>query len=165
MPLTNKQILFCQEYVVDLNATAAAIRAGYSKKSAKVIGSENLTKPDIKDKIEELMLDKRIYSNLSEDLILKELQSLGFYSIKTFVNEDNTIKNLSDLSVDQLRPVVGIKVKVTTTRIGEDVTATDVTTELKLADKRATLIDLGRHLGIFDKDNKQKVLKITVKRK
>jgi len=63
--LTAKQRLFCHEYLVDLNATQAAIRAGYSEKTAKVIGSENLTKPDIlefinkakEERIEEVKVD------------------------------------------------------------------------------------------------------------
>jgi len=53
LPLTAKQKRFCQEYLIDLNATQAAIRAGYSEKTAKVIGQENLTKPDIKKYIEQ----------------------------------------------------------------------------------------------------------------
>ena len=64
-PLTAKQKLFCHEYLIDLNATQAAIRAGYSKKTAKAIGSENLTKPDIleyinkakEERIEEVKVD------------------------------------------------------------------------------------------------------------
>jgi phage terminase small subunit len=164
MELTNKQLRFCEEYVVDLNATEAAIRSGYSKKTAKQIGSENLSKLAIKDKIEELMLQKRVSSQLTEELIVDELKSLGFYSIKTFINRDNTIATLSDLTTEQLRPVVGIKIKETYTTIG-DVTTKDVTTELKLADKRGALVDLGRHIGIFDKDNKQKAIKIKVTRK
>ena len=51
--MTEKQKRFCIEYLIDLNATQAAIRAGYSKKTAKVIGQENLTKPDIKKYIEQ----------------------------------------------------------------------------------------------------------------
>ena len=45
--MTPKEIKFCQEYLIDLNGTQAAIRAGYSKRSAKEIASENLTKPII----------------------------------------------------------------------------------------------------------------------
>ena len=55
MKLTDKQKRFCEEYIVDCNATQAAIRAGYSKKTAKSIGQENLTKPDLQNYIAELM--------------------------------------------------------------------------------------------------------------
>lgn len=53
MKLTEKQKRFCDEYLIDLNATQAAIRAGYSKKTAKIIGNENLTKPYLKNYIEQ----------------------------------------------------------------------------------------------------------------
>ena len=56
--LTNKQKMFCKEYLKDLNATQAAIRAGYSKKTAEVIGFENLRKPKINEQIQKEM-DKR----------------------------------------------------------------------------------------------------------
>ena len=55
MALTDKQEMFCREYLVDLNATQAAIRAGYSDKTARSVGNENLTKPDIEKRIQELM--------------------------------------------------------------------------------------------------------------
>lgn len=51
--MTEKQKRFCLEYLIDMNATQAAIRAGYSKKTARSVGNENLTKPDIKNYIEE----------------------------------------------------------------------------------------------------------------
>ena len=52
--MTEKQKRFCDEYLIDLNAAQAAIRAGYSKKAAKQVGSENLTKPDLKKYIKDL---------------------------------------------------------------------------------------------------------------
>lgn len=55
MALTDKQELFCLEYMKDLNATQAAIRAGYSKNAAKEIGHENLTKPHIRARIDEML--------------------------------------------------------------------------------------------------------------
>ena len=56
--LTAKQQRFCDEYLIDLNATQAAIRSGYSKKTARVIGNENLTKPAVKEYIEKRMSEK-----------------------------------------------------------------------------------------------------------
>ena len=52
--LTDKQQRFCEEYVIDLNGTQAAIRSGYSSKTARSISNENLTKPDIREYISEL---------------------------------------------------------------------------------------------------------------
>ena len=56
--LTAKQRRFCDEYLIDMNAAQAAIRAGYSKKTAKQIGQENLTKPDLQEYIAERMKQK-----------------------------------------------------------------------------------------------------------
>lgn len=152
--LNPKQLRFCEEYVIDLNATQAAIRAGYSKKTAKEMGSENLTKPNIKSKVEELQEDIRRRSALTADMVVEELRDLAFYSIKDFINADNTIKKLSTLSRVKLKPVVGIKVKETITTVGKKIIK-EVTTELKLSDKRASVVDLGRHTGIFKEDNEQ----------
>jgi len=58
MSLSDKQKRFCEEYILDLNATQACIRAGYSKDTAKSIGCENLTKPDLQKFIKELQEDK-----------------------------------------------------------------------------------------------------------
>lgn len=57
--MTNKQEMFIKEYLVDLNATQAAIRAGYSEKTAKDIACENLAKPYIKEAIEKAIKDRR----------------------------------------------------------------------------------------------------------
>ena len=74
--LTAKQQRFCDEYLIDLNATQAAIRAGYSEKTAKVIGCENLTKPDIKKYIEERMEEKEKNLIADQDEVLKYLTSV-----------------------------------------------------------------------------------------
>lgn len=74
--MTNKQKRFCDEYLVDLNATQAAIRAGYSKKTAKVIGNENLTKPYLKAYIDERMAEKEKELIASQDEVLRYLTSV-----------------------------------------------------------------------------------------
>lgn len=71
--LTPKQKIFCEEYVVDWNATRAAIAAGYSENSAKVIGHENLTKPYIADYIQEIQKD---ISKLAGVSALSNIQNL-----------------------------------------------------------------------------------------
>lgn len=74
--LTAKQQRFCDEYLIDLNATQAAIRAGYSKKTAKVIATENLTKPAISEYIEKRMAEKEAELIASQDEVLKYLTSV-----------------------------------------------------------------------------------------
>lgn len=74
--LTAKQQRFCDEYLIDLNATQAAIRAGYSAKTAQAIGSENLTKPLLKQYIEARMAAKEEKLIAKQDEILKYLTSV-----------------------------------------------------------------------------------------
>ena len=74
--LTTKQQRFCDEYLVDLNATQAAIRAGYSKKTARAIANENLTKPYIKEYIEKRMAEKEKALIADQDEVMKYLSSV-----------------------------------------------------------------------------------------
>ena len=74
--MTAKQQRFCDEYLIDLNATQAAIRAGYSEKTAKVIAAENLTKPNLKTYIDERMAEKEKSLIADQDEVLKYLTSV-----------------------------------------------------------------------------------------
>lgn len=68
--LTAKQKMFCQEYLIDLNATQAAIRAGYSKDTAKEIGYENLTKPYVSDFLQSLLNERSERVQIDADYVL-----------------------------------------------------------------------------------------------
>lgn len=105
MPLKPKQELFCKEYLVDLNATQAAIRAGYSKKTAQQIGSENLLKPVISDRIAELMAErsKRVLTDGDSSLIdlnrvIKDCMKKVPYSdesnIKVMIDHSGALKGI-----------------------------------------------------------------------
>ncbi len=74
MSLTPKQTRFVQEYLTDLNATQAAIRAGYSKKTARSVGSENLTKPDIATAIQKAQAAIAERAEVTQDWLIAEFQ-------------------------------------------------------------------------------------------
>lgn len=74
--MTAKQQRFCDEYLIDLNATQAAIRAGYSKKTARAIANENLTKPYIKEYIEKRMAEKEKQLIADQDEVMKYLSAV-----------------------------------------------------------------------------------------
>lgn len=76
MKMTAKQQRFCDEYLIDLNATQAAIRAGYSKKTAYSIGVENLKKPELKKYIADRMAEKDAELIADQDEVLKYLTSV-----------------------------------------------------------------------------------------
>lgn len=166
--VTAKEEIFCQKYIKYLNKTKAALMAGYSKRSAKEIGYQNFTKPHIQARISEIRAELKEELGIDDHSVLTELAALSYWNIKDFVSTGNVINDLSKMQKAKLRPVVGIKVKETFTTMGKGkdaATIKEVTTELKMADKRGSLVDLGRHLGIFEKDNKQKVIKFKVTRK
>lgn len=72
--LRPKQAAFVEEYLVDLNATQAAIRAGYSEKTAMVIGNENLRKPLIKSAIQERMSARAERTEITQDYVLSTIR-------------------------------------------------------------------------------------------
>ena len=74
--MTAKQRRFCDEYLIDLNATQAAIRAGYSRKTAYAIGNENLMKPELKKYIDSRMAEKESELIADQDEVLKYLTSV-----------------------------------------------------------------------------------------
>jgi len=74
--LTGKQEAFCQEYIIDLNATQAAIRAGYSEDTARQIGSQNLTKVDIQERLAELMSERNKRVQVSADYVLERAKMI-----------------------------------------------------------------------------------------
>lgn len=137
--MTKKQKLFVEEYLIDLNATQAAIRAGYKPDSAHSIGSENLQKPEIKAAIDKAMAERSKRTGINQDRILMELARIGFAKITDVVDRD-TGKIKDDASDDDLACIQSIKVKP-----GEFGTER----EMKMYDKKSALVELGKHLGMF----------------
>lgn len=73
MALTDKQDIFCREYLIDLNATQAAIRAGYSAKTANRTASENMSKPDIQSRIAEVKAQRNDLVGINATYVLNRL--------------------------------------------------------------------------------------------
>jgi len=76
--LTQKQKRFCEEYLVDFNATQAVIRAKYTKRSASSMGYENLKKPEIRTYISELVKARKLKTQVTADRVLEELAKIAF---------------------------------------------------------------------------------------
>ena len=140
---TPKQQRFIDEYPIDLNATQAAIRAGYSKKTARSVGAENLTKPDIAAAIDAALKERAERVGVEADQILRELARIGFANAGDYFDWDAdgvTLKPKGDLTEAQRSAVA--EVSQTKTEHGG-------TIRMKLHDKQAALVNLGRHLGLF----------------
>lgn len=122
--LTDRQDRFCQEYIIDLNATQAAIRAGYSEKTARSTASNLLTKPNILARVKELKDERAEKLNLDAYWVLKRL------------------KDVSDRSM-QAEPVMQYD-----PQLGEMVHTGEYEFDSNGANKATELI--GKHIGMFD---------------
>lgn len=159
--MTPKQQRFVEEYLVDLNATQAAIRAGYSADTAHSIGHENLNKPEIAAGVAEAQAKRSMRTNITQDQVLRELARIGFVDIRKVVTwtngaagfdedmaEDTGEVRISVANFVSLVPSDQIDAE-TAAAIAEVSQTKDGALKVKLHDKRAALVDLGRHLGMF----------------
>ncbi len=160
--LSAKQKRFCQEYIIDLNGAQAAIRAGYSKKTAKEQATRLLTKVHVQQCIGKLQgkLSERL--EITADKVLTELAKIGFSNIQDFVEKNNSTVDLSQIENEKAAAVAGVKVTTTTSGTGKN-RQVEKRVEFKLHDKRAALESLGKHLGVFEKDNSQRSKKVTIR--
>lgn len=94
--LTPKQQSFVEEYLIDLNATQAAIRAGYSENTAKEIGSENLTKPNIARAIAEAQAKREERTKIDADYVLKRLVEIDQMDVLDIMDENLNMKPLKE---------------------------------------------------------------------
>lgn len=153
-PLTEKQLAFCLEYLIDFNGHQAAVRCGYSVKTAKNIASENLAKPNVQQEIKRLIEERRTRVKIDADTVLKELLKIATADIAEAFNENGSLKDIrsmpegirkavSSIEVDELwddeYDEDGRKRKV---QIGE-------TKKIKFWDKNKSLEHLGKHLKLF----------------
>lgn len=144
--LTPKQERFCEEYIVDLNATQAAIRSGYSKKSARLIGSKNITKVDIQMKIQGLADRRSERTRITADMVLKELARCAFLDPRKLFNEEGDLKRITDLDSDVAAAIAGMDISVVKTQVSD---VTTLTSKIRLVDKKGVLELLGKHLALF----------------
>jgi phage terminase small subunit len=150
--LTPKQERFVQEYLVDLDATKAAIRAGYSEKTAAAIGYENLRKPHVNEAVEKAKAERSERTLVTVDQVVEELAKIGFSNMTRVASwgpDGSSLKGSSEISEGDARCVseVSVNTTVRTDKYG-DVTET-VNARVKLHDKLSALKMLGQHLGMF----------------
>lgn len=142
--LTKKQQLFVDEYLIDLNATQAAIRAGYSVDTAREIGCENLTKPNIQQAIAEHMAERSKRTGINQDRVVLELAKIAFVKMTDVVDPD-TGEILPNASDDDLACIESVKFKQSDNQYGGSIER-----EVKLSSKMKALELLGKHLGMWN---------------
>ena len=138
-----KQEMFSQEYLIDFNATQAAIRAGYSVKSAGQLGCEMLKNPNVRARIDELMAERSRRTGISQDRVVVELARIAFLNAPDVVDTDSATLR-EDASKDDTAAIASVRVK---RKVGDDFSETE--REIRFADKIKSLELLGKHLGMF----------------
>lgn len=156
--LTDKQRRFVEEYLVDLNATEAAKRAGYSKKTAYSVGHENLKKPEIAAALTEAKQKRSENTEITAERVLTEVARLGFADIRKIFTDSGQLRSIDTLDDETAAAVQSVKV---VTRLGAEADENgnrevEYVHEIKLADKNSALEKLMKHLGQYEKDNRQR---------
>lgn len=142
--LTDKQERFCQEYMIDLNATQAAIRAGYSKKTAGQIGEQNLKKLEIASKVKSMLEDMRKRSAKSADDIRERLEHIAFTDLTDIIefNEHGVtvLKDSKDMKPEHAAALDSVQFTQTDSAINF---------KIKKIDPVKALTLLGKEQGMF----------------
>lgn len=145
--LTDKQKRFCDEYLIDLNATQAAIRAGYAEKSARITASQMLGNVRVQDYLQarKIELDKRLENKylISRERVLNEHARIGFSDIRVYFNTDGSLKNITDLTIDEAAALSSVEsddITIGGKKIGK-------TQKIKVYDKKGSLDSIAKIMG------------------
>jgi phage terminase small subunit len=148
--LTRKQQLFVAEYLTDLNATRAAIAAGYSKRTAEVIGYQLLQKPLVRQEIAKKHGKTLGKLEITAERVLAELAKLAFFDPRKLFESDGSPKQILDLDDETAAAVAGLEVnELFDGESGDQKHAYGLCKKIKLADKGINLERLGKHLKLF----------------
>jgi len=160
--LTAKQRAFVREYLIDLNASQAALRAGYSEKSAHVEGTRLLKNAKVAAAVSAAMDLRAKRTEVTADRVLKELAKIGFSDIRKAVKWQTSLITEEDNpdggDVAVVKNIVTNNVQLVASEDIDDDTAAAIAEisqnaqgglKIKLHDKRAALVDMGKHLGMF----------------
>lgn len=151
MKLSNKRQRFVDEYLIDLNATQAAERAGYSAKTARAQGQFLLTIVDVAKEIQRQKAKRQKRTGISQDRTLTELSRLGFSDVRKLFTEGGWLKDISALDDDTAAAVSSVKVVTRQTATVDEDGNREVEHihEVKLWDKNSALEKIMKHLGVL----------------
>ena len=146
MKLTPKQKRFVDEYLVDLNATQAAIRAGYRSNSARVTAAKLLTKANIEIYLAQQQKDRESRTMITQEMVLKEYGKISFFDPRRLYDDEGNLLPVHKLEADVAAAIGGVD--VISRRIGDE--EIEITKKVKFIDKKGALDSLAKHLGMFD---------------
>lgn len=155
--ITPKQQAFVNEYLIDLNATQAAIRAGYSESTAAEQACRLLINVKIANAVADAMKAREIRTEITQDMVLRELAKIGFSDIRKVVQWGDTALRASEdkdgnpitEAYHGLRLVGADSVDEATAAAISEISEGREGLKIKLHDKKGALVDIGKHLGMF----------------
>lgn len=146
--LTDKQDMFCREYLKDLNATQAAIRAGYSDKTARNIAGNLLTKVNIQNRITELKSQRIEQAKIDANYVLTRLVEIDQMDIADILHDDGTLKPISEWPQVWRTYMSGIDISELWDGRGEDREQIGLLKKIKWPDKVKNLELIGKHIDV-----------------
>ena len=151
--MTDAQKRFCDEYLIDLNATRA-YKVAYSRckkdETANVNGSKLLRNTKVQEYIAERMKEREQRTEITQDIVIKELAKIAFLDIRKLYTENGQLKNIADIDSDTAGAISQLETLEEYEGYGDDREKIGDTQKVKLLDKTKALELLGRHLGIFN---------------
>lgn len=160
--LLPKQVLFVTKYLLSGNATQAAIHAGYSPKTARVIGQENLTKPAIaslladKQSVIAKAQDERLARmELTKERVTREVARICFFDPRKMFSPDGRPLAITELDEDTAAVIIGLDVLEQYAGVGKNRVLVGIVKKYRIADKNAALDQAAKILGMYEKDNEQ----------
>lgn len=147
--LTPRQSAFVREYLVDLNAAQAAVRAGYSAKTAESCGPRMLRNAQVRKEVERLQSERAKRLDLTADHVLHELVRIARVDVGEAFTEDGRLKPLKDIPEDVRRAIAGLDVEELFEGVGEERTQVGVVKKVKFWNKVQALELLAKHLGLL----------------
>ena len=150
--MTDKQKKFCDEYLIDFNATRA-YKAAYPScnkdETARVNGSKLLTNTNIQEYIQERKEDLKKRVEVTQEDVINQLARIAFGDIRKLYNESGGLKNIQDIDDDTAAIITGIETTEEFDGFGQDREQIGYTKKIKMAEKTKALDLLGRYFGIF----------------
>jgi phage terminase small subunit len=147
--MTPKQRRFVDEYLVDLVATQAALRAGYSPRSAYSQGERLLKKAEVAEAIRVAEEERKERTKVTQDMVIKELARIGFFDHRRLYDANGGLKQPHEMDDDSAAVVSGVESMEEYQGAGSARVLTGHVRKVRLWDKVAALTKLGQHLGMF----------------
>lgn len=154
--LTDKQKRFCEEYIIDLNATQASIRAGYSKDTANVQGAQNLSKLSIQEYISQLQQSKSEELNITQNKVLQELCKIAFGDVKNYFDDMGRLIDINELENQVSASIKSVTVQQEKSQAQGEVFIESTIKKIESYDKLKAIDTINKMLGFYSKDNEQK---------